>query len=203
MHKRMIMSCLAIGAFMALVVAPAASASPVLTENGEPVAVGSSILAKNTGNVVFSGGFEASCSNAELAGTVTANTGTSIKAEIPVGGAKFSGTGASGDCTSALGDFSVTVNSKICEETVKGTDTDTITGCGAPLTYTLTVTSGLACKYSAASVSATFLTGKDATLNVEKQTVKKEEGSILCPSEGSLSVDFDQTTTNGETLLIS
>ncbi|HET9676044.1 MAG TPA: hypothetical protein VFP21_00905 [Solirubrobacterales bacterium] len=202
MHKRIIMSCLAIGAFMALVVVPTASASPVLTDNEKAVAVGTSLVAKNTGAVVFGGAFKAECSSAEFIGSVTANTGTSYKAEIPLGGAKLSGSGTGGDCTSGLGSIKATVNSKICEETVEG-DASKLTGCGANLTFTLEVTGTGACKYTAASASSSFVTGSDATVNVKEQGFKKSEGGIFCPSEGSLTVDFDQTTTGGGTLVIS
>jgi hypothetical protein len=195
MHKKIIMACMAIAAFAAFVVAPAASASPVLTKNLTALGVGSSITGTNTGETVFTGAFNVRCTSAHMAGTLTANTGSKIKGEIPVGNAKFTGTGTSGDCTSALGNVGVTVNSKLCLETVTGQDNIVTTGCGANVTFTLEITGTGPCKYSTASVTGTFKTNAAATVNVSEQEAKKEEGGIFCPSSGKLDMDFDLTTT--------
>ncbi|MGN6586940.1 MAG: hypothetical protein ACTHKT_05635, partial [Solirubrobacterales bacterium] len=94
MHKKLMMTCMAIAAFAAFVIAPAASASPVLTENGTAVAVGASIEGKNTGEAIFTTtAGNVNCSSAVLKGTVTKNSGTKITGEIPVGSATYKGTG--------------------------------------------------------------------------------------------------------------
>jgi hypothetical protein len=215
MFKKLIMACMAIAAFAAFVVAPAASASPVLTEItiveeggvkkevSDTIAVGTSITGLNTGITKFTGPFGVECDHDHLAGTVTANTGSKIKGEIPVGSAKFNGTATNTDCTSALGATSVTVNSKLCLETVTGSDNVLTTGCGANVTFTLEITGTGPCKYSTASVSGTFKTNAAATVNLSEQVAKKHEGGIFCPSEGKLDMDFDLYTTNGAILTIS
>jgi hypothetical protein len=196
MNRKLMMACMAIAAFAAFVIAPAASASPVLTENGVAVAVGAEITGKNTGNTLFTGPFNVVCSNADLAGKVTANSGTQIKGEIPAGSATFTGTGTSSDCTSALGSAAVTVNSALCLETVKGTDTVSVTGCGGNVVFTLTVTGTGPCKYSTATVKGTYVTNAGATVNVLEQEAVKSEGGFFCPSSGKLDMDFDLYTKN-------
>jgi hypothetical protein len=203
MYKKLMMACMAITAFAAFVVAPAASAAPVLTEAGVAVKTGSTIMGHNTGETVFTGAFNVRCTTAHLTGTLTSNTGTKIKGEIPVGSAQFTGTGTSGDCTSALGNVGVTVNSKLCLETVTGADTVITTGCGANVVFTLEVTGTGPCKYSTASVSGTFVTNAAATVNVSEQESKKSEGGIFCPSSGKLDMDFDLYTSNFTALTIS
>jgi hypothetical protein len=195
MHKKLMMACMAIAAFAAFVIAPAASASPVLTSNNVPVPVGTSITGHNTGETLFTGAFNVRCTTAHMTGTVTANSGTSIKGTIPVGSAVFTGTGANGDCTSALGNVKVTVNSELCLETVTGSDTVKTTGCGgAPVVFTLEVTGTGPCKYSTASVLGTYVTG-EATILISEQAAKKSEGGFFCPSEGKLDLHFDLYTT--------
>ncbi|MGN6556686.1 MAG: hypothetical protein ACTHLH_01575 [Solirubrobacterales bacterium] len=208
MHKKLMLACMAIAAFAAFVVAPAASASPVLTDPtiegaNKAVPVGTSITGANTGPTFFKGGFEVECTNDDLVGTLKENTGTKIKGEIPVGGASFKGTEAGEDCKSFLGATNVKVNSKLCLETVAGTDNVTTTGCGANVTFTLEITGTGPCKYSAASISGTYNTNADATVNIPKGIAKKEEGGIFCPGEGFLEMDFDLYTTGKGTLSIS
>jgi hypothetical protein len=80
MHKKFMMACMAIAAIVAFVIAPAASASPVLTSNGVKVPVGTSITAVNIGITKFTaGGITVECDHDHLVGTVTENTGTKIK----------------------------------------------------------------------------------------------------------------------------
>ena len=204
MHKKLMVACMAIAAFAAFVVAPAASASPALTKSGVLLAKGSAITGTNTGATLFEGGFAVECSSADLSGTLTENTGTKIKGEVPVGSASFTGTGAGGDCTSALGDTKPTVTSKLCLETKTGTDEVTVTGCGSAVTFTLNVTSaGITCAYSATSVTGTYKTAAAATVNLSKQAAARETGqNIFCPSSGSLTMDFDLSS-GGTALTIS
>jgi hypothetical protein len=211
MHKKLMMACMAIAAFAAFIVAPAASASPVLTEGGVALTghapgsgfVGASITGKNTGETVFTGAFNVRCTVAHLTGTLTANTGTKIKGEIPLGNSKFTGTGTNGDCTSALGNVGVTVNSKLCLESVTGQDNVVTTGCGGSVVFTLEITGTGPCKYSTASVTGSFVTNVDAAVTVSEQEAKKSEGGIFCPSSGKLDMVFDLQTTDEKTILLS
>jgi len=205
MHKKLITTCAAIAAFALLVGAPVASASPVLTSEGKAVAAGTSIKGSNTGNVIFTqGSYTVECNTADLTATITSNTGTKIKMESGPGGLAIGGTGTSGDCTSpAMGPISMSWT-KMCFETVTGTDNITITGCGANITMTTNITNaGLICKYSGASMSATFTTNSDATMRFNSQQFKLSEGGILCPTEFRLDLDLDLSTTLGGTLSIS
>jgi hypothetical protein len=203
MGKKIVAIYLGITA-LALFVVPAASASPVLTEKGVAVAVGASFKATNTGSVkMTAAGLEMQCSHAELVGTITSNPGSNFKGEIPVGGAKFTGTGPVSDCTAAVGPLRMTMNSKLCFESVIPTDTVVFTGCGGPITFTLNETGIAQCKYRASGLTATFVTGADFTFNFAEQPVETEEAGFPCPATGKLDMHFDVTTTGGETLLIS
>lgn len=203
MSKKLIAACMAIAAFAAIVLPAAASASPVLTQEGKPVAVGTSITGQNTGETIFTGAFNVRCANADLSGTVTENSGTSIKGEIPVGNASFTGTGTGGDCTSALGSTKVTVNSKLCLQTTKTADQFEVTGCGAAVTFTLEITGTGPCKYSTAAVLGEYTTAPaDAKVTVSEQEAKKEEGGFFCPSSGKLDMVFDLTS-GGKALQVS
>ncbi|HWN72825.1 MAG TPA: hypothetical protein VNN15_03340 [Solirubrobacterales bacterium] len=208
MHKKLMLACMAIAAFAAFVIAPAASAT-TLTSEGIAVPVGTSITAKNTGNTVFTatGVTEVTCSTAHITGTVIANAvgGKQVKGEVPVGNAQFNGTGAGGDCTSGLGDVGITVNSKLCIETLAGTDNLSVNGCnGAKVTFSMLVTStGTTCRYegnveqgasfttNTSPTPVTVLNGRPAATDVLLET----GGSFLCPKEGSLDMVFDLYTT--------
>lgn len=194
MHKKLMMACMAIAAFAAFVVAPAASASPILTDEGQPLAVGTSITGKNTGETRFTGGFEVKCSVAHFTGTLK-SAGTPIKGEIPVGGANFTGTGAGGTCTSALGNTTVNVTSKICLETVAATDNVNVSGCGGVITFDLTA-AGITCKYSTASLTGTYITNAEATVNLSEQPATEENHELFfCPDTGKIDMDIDLYTT--------
>jgi len=205
MQRKLIAACLTIAAFAAMVIVPAASASPVLTNaKGERVPVGTEIHAVVVGNGVFTGGFNITCSGGEGSGKVTANSGTKIKGEIPANNLKLSGTGSGGDCTSALGNVSVVINSKICGETIEGTDQAKATGCGASLTFSITITGAGTCKYEAASMTGTFLTNHDAEGTISEQSAKGEAtNGFFCPGEGKLDVSLAESINTGETLSIS
>ncbi len=212
MHKKLILACMAIAAFAAFVIAPAASASPELNEGGSTVAVGSSIKATNTGDTRFTltkGGSAVVCTHAEFKGSVTGNTGTKVKGEIPLSTAEkptytFSGTGEGGDCTSPIGVVKPTLTSKLCLETA-AEDKVLVTGCGGNVTFSLDVTKVTTCKYSTASVIGSYATplGSDATVNVSEGEAGLAEPNFLCPSAGWLDMDFDLTTTDGTTLTVS
>lgn len=191
MHTKLIMVCMAFAAF-AFVAAPAASASPALTASGVLAPIGTAIEGKSTGGARFTGSFSIECSSATLTGTLTKNSGTKIEGTIPVGKATYTGTGTSGDCTSALGSFKVTMNSELC--LVSGTtDNLIVIGCGVnPVIFTLEFTGTGSCKYSTAVVSGTFTTNvTPPTLSVSEQEAKKVEGGFFCPAFGKLDMDFD------------
>ncbi|MGN6557631.1 MAG: hypothetical protein ACTHLH_06420 [Solirubrobacterales bacterium] len=192
MHKKLIMACMAIAAF---VIAPAASASPVLTENPTPIPVGASVTAKNTGVVKFTG--IAECSTAHFAGTVTNNSGTKVEIEIPLGSASFTGTGTSSDCTSSLGSVRVFVTSKICLAT-STTDNLPLTGCGGNIVIDWVLTGTGECKYSTASVGSSFATNvTPAVVTVTEQPLSKAEGGIFCLASTKLDMTLDLSTTSG------
>jgi hypothetical protein len=209
MYKKLSVACMATVALVAFVVAPAASASPVLTNVAGAAVVGTEITAKNTGNAVFTGPFNVTCSSADLQGKVTANSGTQFKAEVPAGSALFTGTGSFLDCTSSLGSADVFVDSAICLETVKGTDKVAIDGCALiggirlGLMFTLTVTGTGPCRYTTSFVNGTFVTSAGATVNVSEQVAKLSEGGFFCPKEGKLDMDFDIYGPTGNLMTIS
>jgi hypothetical protein len=204
MHKKLMMACMAIAAFAAFVVAPAASASPVLTNGGVAVAVGTELTGKNTGETKFTGSINVNCSNADLTGKVTKNNGTEIAGEIPVGSALFTGTHSTGDCTSTglfTAPAAVSVTSKLCLATVPKTDNVTITGCGANVKFTLNLTGLGPCEYSTATVLGTFVTNAGATINVLEQAATLTNTGSFCPTSGKLDMHFDLYTKGGGTQL--
>ncbi len=192
--KKLIMSCAVAGAFAALVIAPAASASPTLTQFGQKIPIGVSLKNKATGSPKFTGSFGIECSSAEFNGTVTKNTGTAVAVEIP-SGISFSGTASGGDCTSALGATKVSIAGKLCLEAVSG-DTVTLKGCSGSVVASFELTGTGVCKYSATSLSGTLATSA-STVNFAEQEAKKTEGGIFCPASGKIDLDTDMTTTEG------
>lgn len=204
MHKKLIMACAAIAAFAAFAMAPAASASPVLTDNGVAVTVGTTVKGSNTGNFFFSNGaYNVECTSATLDAIVTGNSGTQIKLEAAAGGLTTTGTGVSGDCTTPMGPTTLTWG-KMCFETGAKTDNVAVTGCGSAVTMTTNITSLQICKYTSAGITATFRTGEDATFSLSSIPLTKTEGSgAFCPSEITFNLDLDLTTASGATLLVS
>jgi hypothetical protein len=199
MQKKFIMSCMAVAAVAALVLPAVASGSPVLTESGVTVALGSSIEGKSTGAPTFTGAFNGSCSSAVLKGTVTKNNATKIEWTIPAGSATFTGTGTGGDCTSAFGSTRTVVNSELCFVT-GASDTFIISGCGANIVFTQEVTGTGSCKYSTAALSGTFTTSvTPAVLKISEQEIKKVEGPFFCPASGKLDIEFDLYTAGTNT----
>jgi hypothetical protein len=196
MYKKFVTACMVIVASAAFVIVPPASASPVLTENGIPVVSGSTIIATSTEAPTFTGAFNLTCSKATLTATVTKNSGTKIEATVATGGATYTGTGTSGDCTSALGSVKWTVNGELCLASGVS-DTLTFTGCEVggvvqPVAFTLEVTGTGPCKYKTAVVNGTFATNvTPATMKMTEQEAKKVEGGFFCPSSGKFDHDFD------------
>ncbi|HWN73490.1 MAG TPA: hypothetical protein VNN15_06760 [Solirubrobacterales bacterium] len=197
MQKKLILACMAIAALAAFVIAPAAQAG-VLTENGVAVAVGSSITAKNTGTIKFTGGFNISCEVAHMQGTVTANSGGVIAGEVPVGSATLSNAGGAA-CSSALGATTVKITSKLCVSIAKGSDTYTVTGCSANVKFDLTA-AGTVCEYETASVSGSFTTNSTPVSGtVSEQPAKEVGGKFFCPDEGKIDLSGWAYTTGGVT----
>jgi hypothetical protein len=204
MHKKLMMACMAIAAFAAFVIAPAASASPVLTHNGIVVPVGTEITAKNTGETKFTGSINVNCSSAHLVGVVKKNNGTEIEGEIPVGKAHFTGTHSTGDCTSTglfTAPAAVAVTSKLCLATVNKSDTVTVTGCGSSVQFKLTLTGLGPCEYASNTVLGTYTTNAEATVNISEQVATLTNTGSFCPSSGKLDMDFDLYTNNASTQL--
>jgi len=205
MHKKLIMTCVAIAAFAAFVIAPVASASPVLTSEGKAVAVGTSVTGSNTGIFKFEGGggYTIECSSVDLAATVTGNSGTKISLESAIGGFTTTGTATGGDCTASWGPAKLTWG-KLCFVTAAGTDNITVTGCGTGIALTTNITGTSICQYSAASGTGTVTTNADAQITVSSLPEQRTEGSgFFCPSEVKFSMIFDLTATGGGTLFIS
>ncbi len=200
MHKKLMFACMAVAAFAAFVIAPAASAT-TLTESGKPLTVGSSITAKNKvgTKIKFTGGFSLECEVGHFQGTVTQNNTTgSVKGEIPVGGFTLTNAGGAA-CSSALGATTYKVTSKLCWETVSGADTIKFTGCGANVVIDMTA-AGVTCKYETASMTATFTTNTTpATITFSEQPAKEVGGLFFCPDEGKWDMTFDLYTTGGVT----
>jgi hypothetical protein len=209
MKRKIIVGCMAISALAAFATPPASAAH--LREGsttGQTLAAGASVTAASVGNVLFTGGFGATCTSAHMSGTVTKDENGTIAVEVPALNPIIAGTGAGGDCTSALGDVKWTVNSKLCLHIPANTDNATFTGCGVNVTFSLNLTGVGVCKYTTANFGAVITTDKpelpkDAEVNISSQPFTKEEGSFFCPSNGQLDMEVVLTTTSGATLVFT
>jgi hypothetical protein len=204
MQQKLILTCVATAALAVFVVAPVASASPVLTSEGSVVAVGAEVKGNNTGTFIFDeGGYTISCEKVTLAAKVAENSGTKIQLEAAAGGLVMTGAGAGGDCTASWGPATLTWP-KMCFATIKGSDSLSITGCGSSITMTTNITGVITCQYAVGSISASYLTNQNATFSLSSIPLVKTEGSgAFCPSEIKFSLDLDLTTTSGAALAIS
>src|ERR1700750_557207 len=120
--------------------------------------------------------------------------------EIRGGALIFSGTGSSGDCTSALGLVNMVWN-KLCIKSLKAIDVVSVTGCGGNVTFTTGLTGTGTCKYSKESLGSELSTGiTDAGFFFSEQEMKLEEGGFICPAPQKLYISFDFTTLTGGTL---
>ncbi len=192
MHKKLMLACMAIAAFGAFVIAPVASASPVLTHEGKPVPVGTKIFGTLTGNATFTASVEVTCDHVILTGEVTKNSGTAIEGKITT--KDFNGTASSTECTSTLfgAPVLVTVNSNLCvKSTVLGVATTD--GCGGAVVFTLNLTGNGPCKYSTASVTGTYK-ANEPPVTISEQESKLVEGGFFCPGSGKLDMTFDLWT---------
>ncbi|HET9676097.1 MAG TPA: hypothetical protein VFP21_01170, partial [Solirubrobacterales bacterium] len=206
MCKKLIMTCVAIAAFVAFVVAPVASASPVLTSEGKAVAAGAEVKGSNTGLFKFEGSnnYLIECSSMSMQTSVTVNSGTKLELEAPAGAVANKGTATGEDCTASWGPAKMTWG-KMCFTATKGSDSLSIAGCGGEAILTTNITGVVSCQYAVSSSNATFSTGGDATFTVSSLIVKKtsEGGGIFCPPSVEFTMVFDLTTSSGGTLSIS
>ena len=205
MHKKLLVACMAIAAFAAFVIAPAAQAA-VLTDAQGTVPVNASITGLNESGTKtkFTGGFGVECEVAHVKGTVTKNSEGTVSGEVPVGSATFTNAGGAG-CSSALGATTVTVTSKLCLHIAKGSDTVVTTGCGGNVVFDLKA-AGVTCKYETASVSGTSSTpaaGTSSTVKVFEQEAKEVGGIFFCPDTGKLDMEFLLKTTDGTPIWLS
>lgn len=204
MYKKLIGLTLPILALAVAVHAPAASASPVLTNEGKAVSVGTEITGTNIGTFRFTTPFGTECTAVGFNFLVTENSGAKLKLEAPFGKAFFSGTGAGVDCTSSTGASNIAWITKVCLEATSG-DKVIATGCGAKAAFTTTITTGgfeLPCRYAANSFTGTFVTNADAAFTFVEQEFAKETG-FCTGTRTLLDLAFELTTIAGETLVIS
>lgn len=209
MFKSLIATC-AVGACAAAVIAPAASASPVLTyPTGTAVAAGASWTAANVGVWRFTGAFNISCSTAHMAGTVTENSDPVIR--MDVSDSSYSGTGANSDCTTAFGSAKVIVNSLAwCIRSTKAVHTMELVGgncteASRPIKFIAWVTGVGECKYQAPSgMVGTFKTHpEDFQLTFLEQQFTLYEGSAWCPSSGKVDATYTFESPSGGAMYVS
>ncbi len=217
MSKKLITACVAVVALAAFALPAVASASPQLTHpTGTRLATGVTIKGTNVGALLLTstaGAVLTECSSATMTGTLTKNNGTEVEGTIS--SAVFTGTEASGACTK-LGGAQVTTNvgngTPWCLSALSSYATDEFQvrggGCGeASRSITFVLDSGTAgvCKYSRSTpVKGTFTTDTtgDAILTttgagetgVTDTLFTKEEGGVLCPSDGTLDLSFTLET---------
>ena len=209
MHKKPIIVCLTVAAFMAFIAVPAASASPVLTHPTGTIlsAAGNpKLTATSVGSVTFtSSSGSIHCSHASMTGELTANTGSLIEGKIT--SAEVGGIAAGTDCESWNGDTHMTLNASAAAPWCMksgGKDTITIADCaGGSITFTIDFTNGVTCGYGKAAINGTFTTDAsgDAVLTVSEQGFSRiHSNSILCLSEVkldmSLTLETDTTSSN-------
>jgi hypothetical protein len=202
MYRKLLAAFMAAFALAAVVPAMASAAPEVTFPTGTTLAAGSAITAKNVGETVMTGAFNVRCTTAHMKGTLTENSGTSIKGDITT--ATFSGTGTGGDCTSALGSTRVEVNSlpwclsannKMAadEFQVRG---GACTAAAAGIKFILEVTGTGPCEYERSTttgpIKGTFTTHStgDALLTISEQEAVKIAGGFFCPSSGKLDMTF-------------
>jgi hypothetical protein len=207
MAKKILAFCVALVALSAI---PAvASASPVLTApTGTAAAVGSSVTGVNTEATKFTyTGGEVICTNDDLAGKVTVNSGTQVEGNIE--SASFKGTEGSEElCSSSLGATRVTITSlPWCLRTTKTADQGELHGgaCGktGSLTFTLDI-AGIPCSYSRSSMLGTYTTHPEsAKVTFTNVNFPGETGNnFFCPTSGNFTGTF-ALTVNGQTAYFS
>ena len=229
MSKKLIMACMALFAFAAFALPAVASASPELTHpTGTTLATNTKIDATGIGIQRLtdtSGNTLVECSSATMTGTLTKNNGTEVEGSIE--STTFKGTGTNGECTSSFGGITVDTNigngTPWCLRATAAMNKDefqvrgnSCANAARSITFVLTSTSIGTCKYVRTEpLKGTFathptdailtLTGSGATGGADTEFTK-EEGSILCPSNGTLDMEFTletDTTASADPLYIS
>ena len=197
MCKKLMPVCVAVAAFAAFVIAPAAQAA-VLKESGTTVGVGASLTSTNElgTKAKFTGGFGVECEVAHLAGNVTADSGGTVAWEVPVGAASFTNKGGAA-CSSALGAATVKVTSKLCLHVAAGSDKVVTTGCSSVVTFDITA-AGITCKYETASVTSENVATGTNTVKILNQPATEEfPPQFFCPDTGSIDMEMETFTTGG------
>jgi hypothetical protein len=215
MHKKILAICAALVALGALAIPAAASAAVTLREAGTTVATGSALLAKGSGESIFSAGeLTVTCTNNNMTGEVVKNNGTTVEGTIKT--ASFKGAEAEEKCkgSSFIGATKVDIpglvsgSSHWCVKNIAGEDKFELIGanCGtAAGTLTFTLTGAfINCSYTRSSaVTGTFttttgLTATTLTLGAN-QTFNSEGG--FCPATGSITkMKFTLFTPSGAAL---
>jgi hypothetical protein len=190
-----------------------ATASPVLTEGGSALKVGSTITGTSVGEVVGTLGpeeppkYSLNCEQAHLHGEVVKNSGTEIEVTITSSTVNKQPEGTCGGLlrvTSANPPWCLRMTQAMVKETFElrgGKCTEAPKG---PLTTTLYF--GLySCYYVKTSLAGSFRTQSegDALLTTSKQKWEWELPSgIVCTSAWALDVSYTLETTNGTPLYI-
>jgi hypothetical protein len=228
MGKKLILACAALVALAAFALPATASAKPRLCEtvgaNCETLATGKKIHAHQVGASKLTAKDEkgntitlVECSAATATGTLTKNNAEAVEGTIE--SASFTGTAASGKCTSALGGPTLVTTSPVAPEAWNGLpwclsasgteDKFTVRG-GAcnettrAITFVLHTTNIGVCRYARTSgVEGTFTTHtsstEDAVLTVAGAEVAKDGSGVLCPNIGFLDTTFTLTTDDSPT----
>jgi len=204
MSRKFMATCLALAAFAAMaVVASMASASPHLTETPNvTVPVGAKIIGTNDTHITFTGGSgNVTCEKSVLTGTLTENSGTSIKGNIESASFTNKDGGACSSTFPFIPGFTVDVENLPYCLTSEAGDTFTVRGgaCGAAAkNLKFTLTSSLNCTYETASISGTFNTNADLTTAFSEQTFTRTAGGFLCPNSGRLDGAYNVFTDNAD-----
>jgi hypothetical protein len=228
MSKKLITACMALFALAAFALPAAASASPEITHpTGTRLATGVNITGTNIGETKIRDTANENtlikCTTASMTGSLTENSGTSVKGNIT--STSFSGTGSGGRCTDSFGaaafvDTNVGNGTPWCllAKSTFAANEFQVTGnsCGSEarsITFVLTDSVVGTCKYNRTGVvKGTYTTHStgDAILTVAPSTTNsawtKEEGSVLCPASGLLEMSFTletDTTASNDPLYIS
>jgi hypothetical protein len=229
MTRKLVMACMAVAAFAALALPAAASASPVLTENGVAVATGKKIVGTQVGTSTFTSTDgtrkQLVCSTGTLTGELTANTGSLIEGKVT--SMLFGGTGGTNpnepqepECTGESGFGNATVTGVVstkapwCLKTI-GSDQWTLAGCATEkIKWLMVTTLAGTCEYeSTAHLVGTHSTGgTDGTMTATGEThngtggntngFSKIAGSFLCPSSGTVDMTFTLETDETTTHLV-
>jgi hypothetical protein len=212
MSKKLITACMALVALAAFALPAVASATndPDLTHpTGTLLATSTAIRATSTSIIKLkdsSGNTLTECSTGDFNGTLTKNDGSNVEGSIE--SSTFSGTGASGECTSTFGGITVDTNigngTPWCVRSTSTMVTDEVqirgnscANAARSITFVLTSTTVGTCKYNRVEpIKGTYTTHStgDAIITVTAAGATgssdaeflKEEGGIFCPGAGRL-----------------